>query len=68
MNYRNIEMKYLIILSTLLIISCGSRVEKLEADGRDYEEICVDGVLYITYRDSITVKYDTDGTIIQCLN
>ncbi len=56
--------KYLLFLA-FLTLGCGS-LSRSCAKYFGYDEVCVDGVLYLQFTSGASVKYKSDGTVATC--
>lgn len=60
-------MKKFILLSTLILISCeGEDRGKIKSSSIPYERICIDGVIYLEWYRTLSVKLDTLGNVERC--
>lgn len=63
---KNQNYKRLVLFICLILTGCGD-TSRLKARITGISEICHDGVIYIQLPSGVTVKYNRDGTIMQCL-
>jgi len=56
----------LIVLLTLILITPVTTNTKAEPEKSWYSEVCVEGVTYISIRSSLSVKFNTDSTVVLC--
>jgi len=61
----SIHMKKMILLSSLLLVGCGT-LSRGCAKYFGSDEICIDGVKYLQFTSGASVKYNTDGTVATC--
>jgi hypothetical protein len=59
-------MRYLFIVGALLSASCTLLRDNHKIDVR-FEEVCVEGILYLKFIDAVTVKYSAEEVIEHCL-
>jgi hypothetical protein len=56
-------MKTVFLIAVVaLMFGCGN-LSKAKAGITGYDEVVVDGVVYIQFTSGVTVKYNQDGTI-----
>jgi len=58
-------MRKLLLGLSLLTLGCGS-LSRSCAKYFGYDEVCVDGVLYLQFTSGASVKYNPDGTVATC--
>lgn len=59
-------MRVLVIAMALAAVSCALSKVEPKIDVR-FEEVCIEGVLYLKFVDAVTVKYTEDEVIEHCL-
>jgi hypothetical protein len=63
---RGYEMKIIISLSIVFLLSGCGAFERSVAFLNSYSKICVDGVEYIQFTSGASVSYNVDGSIKVC--
>lgn len=55
-----------LFLVCMLITGCAGECDQYKAHVSGYTDRCVDGVTYLIFPQSVTVKYTIEGKLVPC--
>jgi len=55
-----------LILVCFLLTGCVGNCDQVHAQVTGYTDRCVDGVTYLIFPQSVTLKYTIDGKLVPC--